>query len=112
MNAVDQKNQVSVNLIRHIEDLVLTVLDGQTNVTLGREFAEELIKSGLLKESAVYRESIYHGEKYVLHYEFSKRGGDKTERYAGFLGFNEDFRLITIDERLPAWKVNHLGKNK
>jgi hypothetical protein len=96
--------EVEINPGRSIECIVSLVLNAcQTKVTLDRDLAQKLIEFHLLKESTPYRKSVYLGEEYVLHYDFSH----KREVRTGFLGFDKDFKLITIDERYPIERVVH-----
>lgn len=60
---------------------------------------------GLLEPSTSFRGvTQFPGESSVLRYEFTEEG---TE-YAGYIGFDSDLRLISVDERFPENKQVYL----
>ena len=63
-----------------------------------------LYEKGLLKPSTTFRSTtLFPGEEFLLRYDFTKCDeGGLTQTYAGFIGFDKNLALISIDERLPV----------
>lgn len=57
-----------------------------------------LSELGLLKPSTSFRSgALFPGESSILWYDFTEEG----IRFAGYIGFDPDFQLLSVDERFP-----------
>lgn len=87
------------NLFRStIEDVLL-------NRQVDASVVKQLKESGILEPTSDFRRySHLPGEAYLFHYEFEPEQTDQQGK-AGFLGFDDNLELISIDERSPAEKL-------
>ncbi len=90
---LEQRYQLHVELIRSAAE------NAFANQTVSLEMAHQLVATGLMKPSTE-RRRYYHfpGEDTFIWYDFTKEG----TRHAGYIGFDSDLRLISIDERYPT----------
>lgn len=84
--------------LKQHDELIRSAVDNAlTNLTVPLDVVSQLNAVGLLQSSTGFRSSSqFPGEHSVLNYEF-----DKEKKYFGFLGFDRNNVLISIDERYP-----------
>lgn len=64
-----------------------------------------LSELGLLKSSTSFRGgALFPGESSILWYDFTK---DET-RYTGYIGFDADLKLLSVEERCPRYNKVYL----
>lgn len=62
---------------------------------------------GLLKPSTSFRGgALFPGESSILWYDFT----EEETRYAGYIGFDSDLQLLSVDERFPKDNRVYLQK--
>lgn len=89
---VEQMRQQHAGLLRSAVENALV------KRTVPLDVVSQLDMVGLLQSSTSFRSgSLFPGECSILRYEF-----DETERRMGFLGFDENNALLSIDERYPG----------
>ncbi len=89
---VNHLRQQHVELIRSVAENAIT------NRTVPPEMVRQLNAVGLLRLSTKFRSSsIFPGEATTLWYDFT----EKDTRHAGYIGFDSDLQLLSVDERFP-----------
>ncbi|MCX6784635.1 MAG: hypothetical protein NTV81_01715 [Candidatus Komeilibacteria bacterium] len=84
---------------QHAELIQSTIENAIINKLVPVDVANQLDTIGLIEATTEFRHvRLFPGECGMLRYEFEKAG----ERHMGYLGFDENKALISIDERLPA----------
>lgn len=91
---MDQLRRQHAGLIRSAAESALA------NRTVRLDLVRQLNAAGLLQPSTSFRcSSLFPGEYNILHYKFDS---DETGKCIGFLGFDKNDLLISIDERYPV----------
>ncbi len=86
----------------------------------GRAISERTLKllreQNLLKDSTRFRcNSQFPGERQTLQFEYNvanPHNPDGYDKVAGFIGFDVDFQLLSIDQRAPDRAVFYKQRNR
>ncbi len=104
-NRRDHKEEMR---IKHAQLIRMTVRSAIDSKSVPLDDVKTLDGIGLLRSSTNFRHfELYPGECSVLEYQFAE--GETV--FSGFIGFDSDLHLISIDERLPTTKTVYLRKS-
>jgi hypothetical protein len=93
----------------HAELIKSTALSAIKDHSVPEGTGKKLAELGLLGPSTNFRNgSQFPGEARIILYEFA----DGELKYTGYLGFDEHYNLLSVDERLPEMKEFYLGEPK
>jgi hypothetical protein len=94
-----EKQEREENLRTENAQLIVAVAKAAINgKAVSADSIRKLSELGLLKRSTTFRGgALFPGESFILWYDFT---GEKT-RFAGWIGFDSDLNLISVDEHLP-----------
>lgn len=102
LDRYERISQIVVDGSQLIRQVVKMAINERT-VTI--DDVKILFELNLFRPSTTFRsELLFPGEVSFLRYDFT----ENKIRYLGLIGFDQDFKLLSIEERLPESKLTYL----
>lgn len=102
----ERKENLRANNAQLIERIVRMAISEKA---IPADSGKTLSEIGLLEPSTTFRGGArFPGETWLLRYDFTE--GDK--RFSGFIGFDADLKLLSVDERFPKDNQVYLGTRR
>lgn len=105
LRAKEEQDREENLRIEHAE-LIRTAAKAAINEkSIPADSIKTLSKLGLLTQSTTFRSSVlFPGESVIFGYDFT----ENEVRYVGYIGFDSDLQLLSVDERLPKDNMVYL----
>jgi len=92
-----RKEKVRIKNEEFIKEMIRKVIREFTVSSSDVLFLREL---GLLESTTDTRRNVFPGENEIFYYDF----WDRDKRFMGYIGFNKEDKLVSIDEILPKMR--------